>query len=186
MNWDLIPEVFFDLIARVFPGSILLVGMLAVRFGPAGFSQVVEERLPSANSTFLLLFGLLAYFVAIVMKEFWESLAAIPPRKGQDRRPPSGQLLVIQKRIPSEASRLRKLQAEKNMCEVLVPGLAILLLGNLWMILAGNSGDLGERVALAAVFLTSGVACWRWRRRLERLYREDLADALSASTLPGA
>ena len=77
--------------------------------------------------------------------------------------------------MPAEASWLLKLQAEKNICEVLVPGLGILFLGNFWLIAANPSGDLTERIALELVFLVSGVACWSWRKSLEHLFVEGLA-----------
>ncbi len=171
MNWSLVPEVFFDLIARVVPGSLFLVGAFAVHLGPPRFARVLAETLPSANLAFLLLFGLLAYFVAIVLKEVWDLGLAIARRRVGDSHSRSDPFLSIRQRIPSEASRLLKLQAEKNMCEVLVPGLAILLLGNVWKIAAAPSGDLRERIGLAAILLVSGLACWRWRQSLERLYR---------------
>jgi hypothetical protein len=171
MDWSLIPEVFFDLIARVVPGSLFLVGAFAVHLGPTGFAGVVVEKLPDTNLAFLLLFGLLAYFVAIVLKEVWDLGPAIARRRVGDDRLRSDPFLSIRKRIPAEALRLLKLQAEKNMCEVLVPGLAVLLYCDAWKIAAGPSGDLRERIALATVIIVSGFACWRWRQSLERLYR---------------
>src|SRR6185369_3281235 len=123
MNWDLIPEVFFDLIARVLPGSLFLIGGLAVQLGPEELVRVSGQALPSANAASLLLFVLLAYFVGILLKGIWEFLAArVTPRVAADRtddRPLSDDILTIREQIPSGASRLLKLQAEKNMCEVL-------------------------------------------------------------------
>jgi hypothetical protein len=43
--------------------------------------------------------------------------------------------------MPAEVSRLLKLEAEKNICEVRVLGLGIPFLGNLWLIAARPSGD---------------------------------------------
>lgn len=174
MNWSLIPEIFFDLIARIVPGSLFLVGAFAVHFGPKTFVKEVASALPSANLAFVLLFGLLAYFVAIVLKEIWEFCAWIARGtiRGADSSDP---FLAIRSRMPAEASRLLKLQAEKNICEVLVPGLVILFVGNFWMAAANSSGDLKERVALGSVLLISGVACWRWRKGLELFYLQGLA-----------
>jgi hypothetical protein len=174
MNWGLIPEVFFDLIARLVPGSLFLVGAFAVHFGPKRFAEALASALPSANLASLLLFGLLAYFAAIVLKEIWE-FAPRTVRGTAGGGGPSAPFLGIRSRMPAEASWLLKLQAEKNICEVLVPGLGILFLGNLWLIAAGPSGDLTERIALGLVLLISGVACWRWRKSLERLFIEGLA-----------
>jgi len=175
MNWDLIPEVFYDIIARVLPGSLFLVGALAVHLGPKEFARVLAESLPTANLAFLLLFLLLAYFAAIVLKVIWDYLTAIAPHKANGDRPLSDPLLSIQERNSSEASGLLKLQAEKAMCEALVPGLSIPLFANVLKIATGASGNLWDRVALSVVFVITGLACWRWRNTLERLYRGNLA-----------
>jgi len=174
MNWGLIPEVFFDLIARLVPGSLFLVGAFAVHFGPKTFAEALASALPSANLASLLLFGLLAYFAAIVLKEIWE-FGPRTVRGTAGGGGPSAPFLGIRSRMPAEASWLLKLQAEKNICEVLVPGLGILFLGNLWLIAAGPPGDIPERITLGLVLLISGVACWRWRTSLERFFIEGLA-----------
>ena len=174
MNWGLIPEVFYDLIARLVPGSLFLVSALAVHFGPKRFAELLAAALPTANLASLLLFGLLAYFVAIVLKEMWEFGARIV-RGTATGGGASAPFLCVRSRMPAEASWLLKLQAEKNICEVLVPGLGILLIGDLWLIAARPSGDLTERIDLGVVLLVAGVACWRWRKSLDRLFVEGLA-----------
>ena len=173
MNWGLIPEVFFDIIARLVPGSLFLVGAFVVHFGPKTFAGVLMRALPSVNLASLLLFGLLAYFVAIVLKEIWEfgirTICVTPEGEG-----PSAQFLAIRSRMPAEASWLLKLQAEKNICEVLVTGLGILFFGNLWLIAARPLGDLSERIALGLVLLISAVAFCRWKKSLTCFYDEGL------------
>ena len=178
MNWDLIPEAFFDFIARLLPGSLFLVGAFAVYYGPQTFVQMLTSPLSSANLVSPLLFALFAYFAAIVLKEIWEFGARIGSRivshtAGSDG--PSDDFLRIRSRMPAEVTWLLKLQAEKNICEVLVPGLGILFLGNLWLIAAPPSGDSTERIALGLVLLISTAAFWRWRKSLERFYCEGLA-----------
>jgi len=182
MNWDLIPEVFFDLIARVVPGSLFLAGLLTVHLGPKEFARVLVESLPSANTASLLLVLLLAYFAAIVLKVIWEFLTwtrrevatVISPRgKKRVSQTPSDSFLKIQRRSPSGATRLLKLQAEKNMCEVLVPGVTILLVSNAWR-MHSDASDFRERTAIGIVLLISGLACWWWRSILETLYLQDL------------
>ncbi|HEU4941078.1 MAG TPA: hypothetical protein VFT97_05625, partial [Candidatus Eisenbacteria bacterium] len=137
------------------------------------------------NAASLLLFVLLAYFVAILLKGIWEFLAARGTRKvaaGQadgrevgDDRPLSDDILTIRERIPSGASRLLKLQAEKNMCEVLLAGVPILFLGDAFGMVVGVRGGVTVRASLALVLLLSWVVCWRWRRNLESLYQHDLS-----------
>lgn len=173
MNWDLIPEAFFDFIARIVPGSLFLVGAFAVYFGPQTFAGMLASALPDANLASLLLIGLLAYFAAIVLKEIWELGARIVPTS-TGVGGPSVPFLRIRSRMSAEVSWLLKLQAEKSICEVLVPGLGILFLGNLWLIAVRASGDPTERIALGLVLLISMVACWRWRKSLEHFYREGL------------
>jgi hypothetical protein len=172
MTWDLIPEAFFDFIARLVPGSLFLVGALAVYFGPQASAEVLVSTLPAANLAALLLFGLLAYFASIVLKEIWEIGTQIvgAARDGA----PSVPILSIRSQMPAECSWLLKLQAEKSICEVLVPGVVILFLANLWLIATGSSAQTTERIALAFVLLISVVACWRWRKSLERFYCEGM------------
>ena len=110
-----------------------------------------------------------AYFAAIVLKEIWEFGARIVSRAAE-RAGPSIEFLGIRSRMPAD-----KLQAEKNICEVLVPGPGILVLGNLWLFAACPSGDSTERIALGLVLLISTVAFWRWRKSLEHFYCEGLA-----------
>jgi hypothetical protein len=173
MNWDLIPEAFFDFIARLLPGSLFLVGAFAVYVGPQTFAEALASPSSSANFGSLPLFALFAYFAAIVLKEIWEFGARIGARKA-GREGPSDDFLRIRSRMPAEVTWLLKLQAEKNICEVLVPGLGILFLGNLWLIAPLPWGDSTERIALGLVLLISTVAFWRWRRSLERFYCEGL------------
>jgi hypothetical protein len=174
MNWDLIPESFFDFIARLVPGSLFLVGAFVVYFGPQTVAEMPASKLPNADLASLLLFGLFAYFAAIVLKEIWEFGARTVSRTA-GRAGPSIEFLRIRSRMPAEVSWLLKLQAEKSICEVLVPGLGILFLGNLWLIAARLSEDPTERIALGLVLLISTVAFWRWRKSLERFYCEGLA-----------
>jgi hypothetical protein len=178
MNWDLIPEIFFDVIGRGVPGALFLVGTFAVHFGPTRFAQEVAEILPSANLAFLLLFWLLAYFVAIVLKEVWDLGNAIITRsrveKFEGDHPRPNPFFSIRMRFPKESSWLLKLQAEKNLCEVLIPGLTLLFFSNACRIAAETSGYLGERTAFATILLMSGFACWQWRKSLEVLYLHNL------------
>lgn len=173
MNWGLVPEVFFDLIARLLPGSLFLVGALAVHLGPQGFVEVVVEELPSAGLATILLFGLLGYFAAIVLKELWE-LGGAAGRGAATEAGAHDALPGIRSRMPTEAARLLKIQAEKNVCEVMIPGGILLLVGDIWTILAHPSPLPEGRVALGGVLLISLVAFWRWRASLERLYGRGL------------
>jgi hypothetical protein len=178
MNWDLIPEAFFDFIARLVPGSLFLVGAFFVYFGPQTLAEMPASAFPDADLASLLLFGLFAYFAAIILKEIWEFGARIGDRIVSckaGRAGPSIEFLRIRSRMTAEVSWLLKLQAEKNICEVLVPGLGILFLGNLWLIAALPSERSTERIALGLVLLISTVAFWRWRKSLERFYCEGLA-----------
>jgi hypothetical protein len=178
MNWDFIPEAFFDFIARLLPGSLFLVGAFAVYVGPQTFAEALASPSSSANFGSLPLFALFAYFAAIVLKEIWEFGAWIGARfvsRKAGRVGPSDDFLRIRSRMPAEVTWLLKLQAEKNICEVLVPGLGILFLGNLWLIAPLPWGDSTERIALGLVLLISTAAFWRWRKSLERFYCEGLA-----------
>jgi hypothetical protein len=186
MAWGIVPEVFYDLIARLVPGSLFLIGAGAVLRGPAAFAASLAAGLPAANLASIMLLALLAYLAAIVLKEGWE-VAARSGRLPAERRGPSADLLRVRSRMPAEGSWLLKLQAEKSICEVLVPGLAILFMGNLWLVATQGPGDAAERIALAVVLLVSGAALLRWARRLEILFGQGLEhlQRLAEESRPG-
>jgi hypothetical protein len=87
MNWGVIPAIFFDLIGRIVPSSLLMV--LAVLIA-RGYREGIEDILKQASqvSTAASFFTLIvvAYFVDILMKQLWiNQLWELPaaPEKGR-------------------------------------------------------------------------------------------------------
>jgi hypothetical protein len=79
MNWALIPHVFYDLIARVVPGSITLLGVYSVVAGPAKAARSALNGAPEGSGvrfSSLLVWLLLSYVVGRMLAEI--SVAASP------------------------------------------------------------------------------------------------------------
>ena len=176
MSWGLIPEIFFDLIARVVAGSLVLIGSGLVYFGPEAFSELLVSTVPSANLASLLLFGVVAYFVAIVLSQVWDVSVSVLPRKARADGANPDDIFVVRARLPDEAARLLKLQAEKNLCEGVVSGFSILLVVGVWLLRTrAEKLVIGEHIALLVGMAVTIVLCWRWRASLDSLYNEGLA-----------
>jgi hypothetical protein len=176
MSWGLIPEIFFDLIARVVPGSLMLLCSGLVYLGPARSCELLLSTVPSANLASVLLFGVVAYFVAIILSQIWDLGVSILHKHADGGGTNRDDMFVVRARAPDEAARLLKLQAEKNLCEVVVPGFGILLAVETWLIFTRlEEVKLGEHIALLVGLAVAILLCWRWRASLERLYNEGVA-----------
>lgn len=79
--WNLIPQIFYDLIARVAPGATLIVLTLITLFGiPAVENFVQTLTSPEKNNVFtilLLLGGLGSYVVGFLLDWLWETIETI-------------------------------------------------------------------------------------------------------------
>lgn len=73
-TWNLIPQVFYDFLARVIPGAVLIVVTILVIFSPAA---VADSMLNSPNSSKLLDAGPLilwllgSYIIGFLLGQFW-------------------------------------------------------------------------------------------------------------------
>ena len=172
MSWDLIPEIFFDLIARVVPGSLVLLCTGLVYVGPERACELLVSTVPAANLASVLLFGVVAYFAAIILSQLWDASAAVWLKKANARGVKPEDLSEIRRQMPTEAARLLKLQAEKNFCEVIIPGFSILLVVEVWFLFTRPDMPLGEHVPLLIGLAVVIALCLRWRAFLESLYLE--------------
>jgi len=163
--------MYFDLIARIVPGSLLLLFAAMVQLGPRGWFDLAISKVPAANLMSVLLFGIAAYFVSIVLSQIWYILSAPSRRRGYGNADSPALDFEIHKHMLSESLRLGKLQAEKNLCEVMIPGLAMLATANVWMMATRPDGIAERGFLLVGMVLAIG-ACWGWRRSLEGVYRE--------------
>jgi hypothetical protein len=183
VNWGVIPEVFFDIIGRIVPGTLLILAAIAVSLGPGSAIARVADTPRSLGVATLLILAILAYFTAIVTKQIWDWVYGLllVIRRGKQS---AEQTLVddvfvtiyeARSELPAEGYRLLKIQAEKNLCEVMITGLILLLPLNLWLLWLGPDPDNG-RLVLAAAMLLSILACWSWRRTLDAIYQECLRE----------
>jgi hypothetical protein len=72
MNWGVIPAIFFDLIGRIVPGSLLMVlAVLIARGYREGIEDILKQasQVSTAASFFTLI--IVAYFVDILIKQLW-------------------------------------------------------------------------------------------------------------------
>lgn len=74
MPWSVIPQIFYDLIARVIPGAtVLLLGYLTL-FGPTGAIKSFFIESSQKNifnfGTFIPIF-ILAYILGFILRELW-------------------------------------------------------------------------------------------------------------------
>ncbi|HEX6901248.1 MAG TPA: hypothetical protein VF789_16100 [Thermoanaerobaculia bacterium] len=194
MNWEVIPEVFFDVVARVVPGSVLLLAALLVSEGPAEGGRELIKYLSGATFGTGLVFVLFAYFIALILKQIWDLIELrLQKKKGtNDPDPlykiycdikakdqpgrvelPDTRIVIscISRSLPDEGLRLLKIQAEKNLCEVMLAGLPVLLLFGVWQL--AREPRLGLAWLLFALVVCVA-SFFSWRAGLETLFRHDL------------
>jgi len=73
--WNLIPQAFYDLLARIVPGAVLIIAAACTFFGPGAVAAFVfaspdSERLFAVGP--MLLWALASYITGLVLTELWE------------------------------------------------------------------------------------------------------------------
>ncbi len=180
MNWGLVPEIFFDIIARVMPGSVVILTAMAVGLGPSRACELILLNASDLGVAVLVLLALVSYAVAVTMKQVGESIGALAEKwKGNKRQEGSAKvdeliLWSIRRALPGEAARLLKIQAEQNFCEVLIPGVGLLVPIDLWLLWNASGRALGERISLLGGMILVISACWTWKVKLQALYESNL------------
>jgi hypothetical protein len=204
MDWNVIPEVFYDMIARVIPGSVLVLATTMIYFGPSKVVKMLLSDSTEIDAPLTLLFLLLAYLVAIVTGSVWEAVSCLAKRwkdwmKRRREKKKSEKIEAaastpmkvekakdapfdieraffrVRKDLPQEASKLLKIQAEKRLCEVLIVGFSVLWPVDLCLcVFVGSSPYQGERAFLLGTMALSIFSCWEWRIYLENLYSGSL------------
>lgn len=79
MRWEVIPQVFYDLIARVIPGTVILVVGCAVFAGPGGMVRSISA-LPKGEGIGLIsvfLWLCLSYVVGYLLCKLWDILCKL-------------------------------------------------------------------------------------------------------------
>jgi len=86
--WQIIPQVFYDLLARAVPGALLLFGAASVAAGPTAAARFVVQP-PAGCEPFglggVLLWALGSYATGIVIGQFWEYAFGWHTRRLQKR-----------------------------------------------------------------------------------------------------
>ena len=73
--WHVIPQIFYDVVARVVPGAVLLLGAACVVAGPSGAVGFVVRPPAGCEPLGLggvLLWALGSYVTGIVLGQLWE------------------------------------------------------------------------------------------------------------------
>jgi hypothetical protein len=203
MDWNVIPEVFYDIIARVIPGSALVLTTAMICLGPGKVVKTLLSDSTEIGAPLTLLFLLLAYLVAVVTGQVWnvagdgekrwkdwarrrrekkkseeaEAAASTPIKVEKAEDAPfdtERAFFRVRKDLPQEASRLLKIQAEKSLCEVLIVGFSVLWPVDLLLCIFGPPPYWGERAFLLIAMALSIFSCWEWRIHLENQYLDSL------------
>jgi hypothetical protein len=80
---NIIPQFFYDLIARIFPGSIIIACTMLVFNEPvkllqwSGMFIGKKDEIVLVSFTFFLLYGALSYMIAIILNGFWRILVKV-------------------------------------------------------------------------------------------------------------
>lgn len=77
MDPKVVPEGFYDLIARVVPGAALVIAAMLVVLTPSGALELLPSLAASQGSAWLVVpFLVFAYLVAVAMRPVWDVLAS--------------------------------------------------------------------------------------------------------------
>lgn len=85
--WNLIPQVFYDLLARVVPGATLILLTLIILFSPVAFADFVLN-FPDNDKLFMeliLLGGFSSYVVGFLLDWLWETTIGRFTRSGDSQ-----------------------------------------------------------------------------------------------------
>lgn len=76
-NINIIPQVYYDLIARLIPGAIILLSTATIYYGPNIMANNIKNLIGYKDTvihtsfTFIMIFSLLSYTVAILAMGIW-------------------------------------------------------------------------------------------------------------------
>lgn len=142
---SLVPQLFYDLISRVVPGSVLIPVLLCSWWGPGDFwtrsavfwSHVSLEHSPGLLLTLAAL--TLAYFVGVSLRGLWYMLSAAKRLIfGRADSVDIAKYYRIKVELPAAGNRVAKMKAEVSMAEVFFLGFVIGLIVNIWGIARGD------------------------------------------------
>lgn len=85
--WNFIPQLFYDFLARIVPGAILIFGSALVNFGPRRVAEYIVTP-PEGSKLFgfgpVIIFVLVSYLIGLLFGQLWAGL--IDPLTENGRR----------------------------------------------------------------------------------------------------
>ncbi|MGB5632882.1 MAG: hypothetical protein WBM44_22690 [Waterburya sp.] len=134
-----VPEIFFDVIARIVPGTtILFVFWLNQIINPDQLEESVSKIIPSEISAFQVLsiiFG--GYLIGLLLHQLWfllspiiQFIKSIWPFGSSGSTVPeltNQEIYILRKNHPFLAPTLLKFQAEITLSEVMVTGMTLII-----------------------------------------------------------
>ena len=123
-NW--VPQIFYDLIGRIIPGSLLLIIAFVIFQGPLAINASASILVLAFLTVAYVLGALLGGVTAVINRDFWKSKKRDLTKKKEDDV--SYIYDYIQFHRPDIGSRLAKLSAERHMCRVITVGAIFLFI----------------------------------------------------------
>lgn len=226
MPLDLIPQVFYDLIARIIPGTVLIIASYLTVLGPkkaidtlVSVAVTIPPERKILNVWLFALLMILAYVLSMIVHELWslasKAITSVDKKnqkkekksKEKKKEPPKRVCFEQDGKIrkcfeepalgfessdlpathvmhdhlrlysPSEAYRLLKLRAERNLCEVLFTGFLLLALVNILLWYHEFKWPIPDWTVLELALVLGLVTLWNGRKRFDELYRKGTCTA---------
>jgi hypothetical protein len=153
-----IPQLFYDIIARIVPGTVIIGVLALTTAGPEQSARIVADWLNKPGERYpsiivMVVFGFaLSYTLAIVLLGLCHVMSKLVPKRLKSVAPDDEYPMkydFIKSCDPAAGSRITKLTAERHMAGILTFGLSLALLINFLM--WWSTGD--SRVILMLVLI---------------------------------
>jgi hypothetical protein len=155
-----IPQLFYDIIARIVPGTVFIGVLSLAAAGPERSAQFVSHWLNKRGEDYpsiivMVVFGfVLSYTLSVVFLGFYHVISKLLPKRW---KPASSDVEFpmkydfIKNKDRDAGSRITKLTAERHMAGILTLGLALSLVVNVFKMWDAD----GSRGMLALVLLAA-------------------------------
>jgi hypothetical protein len=161
-----IPEIFYDLIARIMPGSLLILLAYMIANGP--YDTLSEILSLEISFWGILILAIASYFLAIILTSIWDFFERLVKKKSPQDITYLKKLSKIEDKFPTIASRLTKYLAERNMCKALIVGLILLSL-IIFLMWVMDSLKINKQYGwLLFGFFISILSLFEWQRILQK------------------
>jgi len=186
-----VPQIEYDVIGRLVPGTAVLLTLGVVYTGPKQFPAQFQNLVQDPNLAtsvwlvFLVLFA--AYVTSIVfygigrlgrstarlLRRAIRRLGRKPEQAQADDPGPSHALMfdAIRLKSPESGARLTKLRAERRLAQILILGWSLAAVWNLVLLLGRFSVD---RLWLQVALIVGVLAAWAFGRHMSDIYDTSL------------